>query len=514
VTAAIDFRDVYRIYDAPEGASVALQGLSLTTEPGEVVVVLGPSGAGKSTLLRIAAGLDKPSAGVARVLGVEPARLRARAAASFRARELGILDQHYARSLSPDLTCRETIGQRLELEGVLRAERETRVDELLDRVGLLARGNDLPTSLSGGEQQRVAVCTALAHRPGLLLADEPGGELDTANASTVYELIEELARDQGTTALVVSHDPGAASIADRLLTIRDGRLSEEARPGAPTTIVVGRGGWLRLPERLLGEAGIGARAMASVDGGSGLVLEPAEAPATSEPGPDAPLPAPPAAAESVAELRGVVKHFTQGASTRVVLDHLDVAFSPGRLALVVGRSGSGKTTLLNLLAGLDRPTEGEVLLLGRAISALPRTELALLRREHVGVVGQEPGLVAFLSALENVSFALQLRGAVADARPRALEALAQMGLEARADQRVDRLSVGERQRVAVARALAHRPHLLLADEPTARLDEENARLTADLLLSAARSSGAAVVCATHDPALLELADDVLRLEAQ
>jgi putative ABC transport system ATP-binding protein len=196
-----------------------------------------------------------------------------------------------------------------------------------------------------------------------------------------------------------------------------------------------------------------------------------------------------------------------------VLDHLDAAFAPGRLTLVVGRSGSGKTTLLNLLAGLDRPSQGEVLLLGRPISRLPRTELALLRREHIGVVGQEPGLVAFLSALENVSFALQLRGAGADARARALAALAEMGLEGRADQRVDRLSVGERQRVAVARALAHGPRLLLADEPTARLDEENARLTAGLLLRAARSTGAGVVCATHDPALLELADDLLRLES-
>jgi ABC-type lipoprotein export system ATPase subunit len=513
VTAAIDFHDVYRIYEAPEGASVALQGLSLTTAPGEVVVVLGPSGAGKSTLLRIAAGLDRPSAGVARVLGVEPSRLNARAAASFRARELGILDQHYARSLSPDLTCRETVGQRLELEGVPRRPRERRVDELLDRVGLLGRGDDLPTSLSGGEQQRVAVCTALAHRPGLLLADEPGGELDVASASAAYELIGELAREQGTTALVVSHDPGAAAIADRLLTIRDGRLSEEARPGGPSTIVVGRGGWLRLPEPLLAEAGIGTRARASVGGASGLVLEPADTPDRASAGSAPPVPAAPATSAPVAELRGVVKHFRQGDSTRVVLDHVTAAFAPGRLTLVVGRSGSGKTTLLNLLAGLDRPTTGEVLLLGRSISALSRAELALVRREHVGVVGQEPGLVAFLSALENVAFALQLRGAGADARPTALAALAEMGLDGRAEQRVDRLSVGERQRVAVARALAHGPRILLADEPTARLDEVNARSTAELLLGAARSHGTAVVCATHDPALLELADDLLRLEA-
>src|SRR5437870_3002060 len=105
---AIELRDVFRIYDAPEGASVALQGLSLTAATGEVVVVLGPSGSGKSTLLRITAGLDQPSAGVALTLGVELSKLRASQRASFRAQHLGILDQHYARSLSPDLTCRQT----------------------------------------------------------------------------------------------------------------------------------------------------------------------------------------------------------------------------------------------------------------------------------------------------------------------------------------------------------------------------------------------------------------------
>jgi ABC-type lipoprotein export system ATPase subunit len=512
MNAAIDFRNVYRIYEAPEGATVALQGLSLSTAPGEVVVVLGPSGAGKSTLLRIAAGLDRPSAGVANVLGVDVARLSPRGVAGFRARELGILDQHYARSLSPDLTCRETIAQRLELEGVQRRVRERRVDELLDRVGLGGRGDDLPASLSGGEQQRVAVCTALAHRPGLLLADEPGGELDAASASTVYGLIAELARDQGTTALVVSHDPGAASIADRLLTIRDGRLSEEARPGATSTIVVGRGGWLRIPEPLLAGAGIGERAIVGSDGAR-LVLEASgPAPRRSSSAVES-VTEPPAGAAPVAELRGVFRAFGHGDATRVVLDRLDAAFAPGRLTLVLGRSGSGKTTLLNLLAGLDRPDEGEVLLLGRPISDLGRKDLALLRREHIGVIGQEPGLVAFLSAAENVSFALQIRGQGSNARPQALSALAEMRLEDRADQRVDRLSVGERQRVAVARALVHDPRLLLADEPTARLDEQNARMTADLLLRAARSRGAAVVCATHDPALLELADDVLRLES-
>ena len=504
----LELRDVFRIYDAPEGASVALQGLSLTVADGEVLVVLGPSGSGKSTLLRIAAGLDRPSAGVARTLDVDLAKLSPRRIADFRARNLGILDQHYARSLSPDLSCRETIGLRLALLGRRREECDERALELLERVGLRERADDVPRALSGGEQQRVAVCAALVHRPRLLLADEPGGELDAANAEKVYALISELAGEIGATALVVSHDPGAAAIADRLVTIRDGRLGEEAVPGGPGRLVVGRGGWLRLPGTLLHDAGIASYATAHVTP-DGVVLESA-GPAQDVAGVEDAVPPVPQDGPVVARLEGVGKRY-DGGRDHAVLDRIDADFRTGRLSLVVGRSGSGKTTLLNLLAGLVRPTSGEVRLLDRPLSTLSRTELALVRREHVGVVGQEPGLVPFLTATENVDLALALRGGSGPGSATA-DALAAVGLTERAEQRVDRLSAGERQRVAVARALAHRPRLLLADEPTARLDEENARSTAALLLRAARTYGTAVVCATHDPALLEVGDDELRLD--
>jgi putative ABC transport system ATP-binding protein len=154
-----------------------------------------------------------------------------------------------------------------------------------------------------------------------------------------------------------------------------------------------------------------------------------------------------------------------------------------------------------------------VVLFDTPIAGLTRTQLSVLRRTKVGVVGQEPGLVPFLSAAENVALALRLHDDTdGDGVASARAALAALGVEHRAEQRVDRLSAGERQRVAVARALVHRPRLVLADEPTARLDEENARLTASLLLRTARAYDAAVICATHDPALLEVGDDELRLD--
>jgi ABC-type lipoprotein export system ATPase subunit len=177
----------------------------------------------------------------------------------------------------------------------------------------------------------------------------------------------------------------------------------------------------------------------------------------------------------------------------------------------VGRSGSGKTTLLHLLAGLDRQTAGDVVVLDRELGALSRAEVAAVRRREIALVTQEPGLVPHLTARENVELGLQVRGADGTRDDTVTAALAEVGLAARVDHRADRLSAGERQRVAIARALAVRPRILLADEPTARLDQANARAVGRLLARLARENDAAVICATHDADLISEADAELRL---
>ena len=161
-----------------------------------------------------------------------------------------------------------------------------------------------------------------------------------------------------------------------------------------------------------------------------------------------------------------------------------------------------------MLAGLDLPDAGSVEVLGETITALDAEARARVRRDHVGVVAQGGDLVPFLTAQETVEVALELRGLPIGG---ALAALTAVGLEELAGQRVARLSLGERQRVAVARALAAKPAILLADEPTARLDEENARAVGVLFAELARETGTAIVCATHDPALIEHASVELPL---
>ena len=511
--SAIEAHELFRVYSTPEGDAAALQGLNLEVEEQEVLVVLGPSGSGKSTLLRILSGLERPSAGRVAVLGREVGKLRGRTLADYRSQLLGYVEQHYSRALDPDLTARELVGVQLGLAGADRETRERRADELLERVGLTDKRGSRPGELSGGEQQRIAVCAALAHRPHVLLADEPTGELDAVSAALVYELIGELAREQGCTTVVVSHDVQSTGIADRTVRVRDGRVSEESgRHGSEETLVIARGGWLRLPEELLAQAGIGERARAEL-AGEHIVVRRAGPAAPQAEETQAPAPAEPVAdGRVVAEARGLLKSYGGGAQERVVLDGLDASFGSGRLVAVTGPSGSGKTTLLHLLAGLSDPDEGEILILGRRLADLDREGRAALRREDVAFIGQDPGLTPFLSARENVELGLALRRLPASAADeRALEALKRVGLGERVEQRSARLSAGERQRVAIARAVAAGARLLFADEPTARLDEANALEVGSLFAKLARESGVAVVVATHDPLLVEQADATLTL---
>lgn len=197
---------------------------------------------------------------------------------------------------------------------------------------------------------------------------------------------------------------------------------------------------------------------------------------------------------------GAVLHAVRAASGEV---------APGEVVAVTGRSGSGKSTLLHLAAGIDAPSSGEVLLLGRALGSLSDAERTRLRRDRVGLVFQFFHLLPHLSALENVLVPALVAGDASgpsDARARAL--LAEVGLAGRAGDPVQKLSGGEMQRVALCRALLRRPRLLLADEPTGNLDEETGRAVLELLLGLARGEGSAVLYVTHSAELAAAADAV------
>ncbi|MCM0677469.1 ABC transporter ATP-binding protein [Micromonospora phytophila] len=217
-------------------------------------------------------------------------------------------------------------------------------------------------------------------------------------------------------------------------------------------------------------------------------------------------------AEDVVRVENVSRTFGRG--EHAVHAVREVSFSAGRgeLLCVRGRSGAGKTTLLNLVGGLDRPDSGRVVVAGHDVTAAGERELLELRRGTVGFVFQTFGLVPILSAAENVGVPLRLSRVPAGEREQRVAVLLELvGLGGQAAQRPYELSGGQQQRVAVARALANEPDLLIADEPTGQLDSETGRSIMDLLRAVVHARGMTALVATHDPALIELADRVLTL---
>ena len=227
----LETRGLTRRYTVGRGAITALDGVSIAVGPGEFVAVMGPSGCGKSTLLNLIGGLDEPSAGLVCIAGQDLSSLREEQRAALRRSTLGFIFQRH--DLFPVLTARENVEFPLLLAGVPLSDRRERAQELLELVGLGARAGHLPDELSSGQQQRVAIARALANRPRLLLADEPTGNLDSATAAEVLDLLTGLSRAQGLTLVMVTHDPLDAARADRIIRLRDGRVVAEQAGGAP-----------------------------------------------------------------------------------------------------------------------------------------------------------------------------------------------------------------------------------------------------------------------------------------
>ena len=224
-------------------------------------------------------------------------------------------------------------------------------------------------------------------------------------------------------------------------------------------------------------------------------------------GPNEPAQTPPA---PIIQTRHLTRRFRSGPKTITVLDDVSLAVGRGEFVAIMGPSGSGKSTLLALLAGLDRPSDGGVSIDGEQIEAMGEDQLALLRRRKVGFVFQSFQLLANFTATENVMLPVELLGQPSP-RARAGDLLARVGLGDRGHHYPSQLSGGEQQRVAVARAFAPDPLVLLADEPTGNLDGANGRVVLDMMLQLRRDHGTTLVLVTHDPALAELADRVVRL---
>lgn len=282
--------DLFKIYKVADLEVVALRGLDLSVQAGEVVAIVGASGSGKSTLLHILAGYDTPSAGGVAVGGKDLLKMTAQEVEQYRQREVGFVWQETSRNLFSYLTTLENVALPMMLTNLSARARRLRAQELLELVGLGHRTRHTPEKLSGGEQQRAAIAVALANHPPLLLADEPTGELDDATAAEILDLFGTINGELGTTILIVTHDTDIAYKVGRVAMIRDGKMSTEIRrkvtfqrlSGAPDTAqpleeftLVDGSGRVQIPREFLEILKIKERARVRIEDGK-VTLVPEE----------------------------------------------------------------------------------------------------------------------------------------------------------------------------------------------------------------------------------------------
>ena len=288
----ITCENLVKIYRMEHIELLALQGLDLTVDQGEVMALVGASGSGKTTLMNILGGLDRPTAGRVVVDGQELLKLGDRKLNAYRRHKVGFVWQQTARNLIPYLNAGQNVELPMLMAGTLPAVRRQRAAELLEAVGIAHRREHRLDQLSGGEQQRVAIAVALANQPSLLLADEPTGELDSNTAQAIFDIFHRLNELYGLTIVIVSHDPQIARHVSRVVAIRDGKTSSETlrRVPAPTTAgraehhehyehhlveytVLDPAGRLQIPEELRQRYGLGRRATLEATE-EGIIIKP------------------------------------------------------------------------------------------------------------------------------------------------------------------------------------------------------------------------------------------------
>ena len=275
MSVMVDCQGLVHIYKTGELEVVALQGLDLSVREGESIAIVGRSGSGKTTLMNVLAGMEVPSAGRAQVAGWDLTQLNASERDRYRRDVVGYLWQHSMLNLTPELSAYDNVQVPLLASRGGRRERRSHAQALLAAMGLDKRMAHRPAQLSGGEQQRLALCVALANQPSLLLADEPTAELDSATAEGILTDLRELQAQLRTTVVMVTHDRHVERHVDRVIRIRDGRTSTETRRDATEELVIlDRAGRLQLPKAHVEALGLRDRVRVRREGERLVILRP------------------------------------------------------------------------------------------------------------------------------------------------------------------------------------------------------------------------------------------------
>lgn len=519
--------NLVKIYKVEDLEVVALQGLDIEVNKGEVMALVGPSGAGKSTLLNVIGGLDVPSAGEVRVAGRDLLAMNTKDRVIYKREVVGFAWQQTSRNLLPYLSALENIEMPMILAGKPTSHRRERANELLNLIELYDRKDFKPYQLSGGQQQRVALAIALANNPPLLLGDEITGQIDSEASRQVYNALRKINEAYNTTIILVTHDPLVSGLVDRVVAIRDGRTSTEIRRRVDHRsgniheeewVILDQVGRLQLPRSFTEQLDMSERVKVrledthitvwpeqkvrdfiSLQGIAPETIKLTEYTWKKNRGP-------------AVAAKDLWRTFKTDVEEIHALRDINMIIPSGKLIVIKGPSGSGKTTLLNLIAGLDEPSGGDISVGGKRLSMLSQQDMINLRRRGIGFVFQTFGLLPYLTVAENVEIPARLiREPRSERNQIVAHVLELVGLSKRAQHRTYEISGGEQQRVAIARALVNRPNLILADEPTGQLDTITGKGIIGLLREIVDQTGITIIIASHDPNVWQVADIIYEL---
>lgn len=495
---AVEAADLSFTYQ--DGVRTALRAVGFRQARGEMIGIMGASGAGKSTLAkclnRIIPEFEGGQfSGAVSIGGRSLAGLRVCDVAA----EVGMVFQDFEAQLFSTNVAHE-VAFAMEQIGMDRATMNQRMTPALEAVGLRGFEHRDPTSLSGGEKQRLAIASVLALSPRVIVLDEPTTDLDPEGKGEVFALIATL-RERGLSLIVIEHETEELRRADRVILMREGTVIAEGPPAAVMTdldLLEQSGVHPPSLNRALAMLGIGGHAESVDDAYAAIVRAYPRLESSARSASPQIEAAPPQTSEAVAlaSVEEVTFNYTGGPR---VLDSISLAIRPGDFLAIVGQNGSGKTTLAKHIVGLLKPVTGRVMLEGRDRSALRAAETA----REAAYVFQNPDHQIFAATVwDEVAFGPRnFKLAPDEIERRCVEVLDAVGLLSERESDPFLLSKGERQRLAVASVLALRPRLLILDEPTTGLDyREQRRMMA--LVTELNRSGIAIVIITHTPWLV------------
>ncbi|MHA1774960.1 MAG: ATP-binding cassette domain-containing protein [Candidatus Heimdallarchaeota archaeon] len=523
----IKLEAITKIYPNPKlGRSiVALSGCDLAVEESSFVSIIGPSGAGKSTLLRILSGLEQPTSGKVNVLSQDIDLLTPKKLYQFRLQNIGFLNQMPHYNLFPELSVEQNLLIPLRLLGESRETGKKVVEDALERMEIKHLSQHRAKQLSMGESMRVSLAVALITNPPILLADEPTGQLDKKNTQVILELLKAINQQEGTTILVVSHDPVYFSVVSESFLIFNGRLGavytqedlnehllegEQEKENLTKEIFVSHidsFSYLFLPNRIKELLALDKKVKFVIDYEIKKVF--LENPQGSEAFKEVEHPQfikisgfhPKKHKKGVTPILACknLQKWYHSPNDQLILDGINLQLLPNELVFLIGPSGSGKTTFLNILSGMDLDFNGSLELFGKAISSSNQSLVEKVRAQKMYYLSQYVNLYPSMTLDENLNYFLNVHKTQKERAFYEKDFLLHfLTLDEITDQDVAKFSLGERKRASFLLGLLQAPEILLLDEPTANLDEMNKHKVMSLLVDYIMGTGASAIVVTHD----------------